>query len=397
MPASRFLAAFSIGFLVAVLRQRQANGGHLSAGPTWLMIAAIFAAVSTWLFSQGLTNTFRSGRPFQPRVAGDRTDLDRPPDSVLEWLLHRGRPGIRDRRHLGGVGKYHARDHVNGLNVGTYLPVADADPAVRQVGDCAQPLAALLFAPGRRVHRRGDDDSLWPRFGVLAALLYVTYPGDVFFSTVVMPDAIQAGWLSFAMLLIVVVIRRAIDRRHRKLVAAGVALGVCHLVRANDVILVPVALGGVAILSKLWKREPLSPRCATVSCCSPGGRWSSCSRARLPLGRARFLPPFPRRQPPLRDRWLDRAVGIEHGREHDPIQHLPANRVVANGRLGILVSGSGLSRAHLLLGPRRSRWPAWRSSRLDGAESRIARSQDLRSPHCGSSGPCCITSSARRA
>ena len=35
----------------------------------------------------------------------------------------------------------------------------------------------------------------------------------------------------------------------------GVAMGVCHLIRANDVILLPVGVGAVAIFSTMWKRE----------------------------------------------------------------------------------------------------------------------------------------------
>jgi 4-amino-4-deoxy-L-arabinose transferase-like glycosyltransferase len=156
------------------------------------------------------------------------------------------------------LGEYHARDHVNGLNVGTYLPVA-LPIWLFGKSEIALSLWPLLCSLLGVASLAVACTILFGRgFGVLAALLYVTYPGDVFFSTVVMPDAIQAGWLSFAMLLIVVSFAGPVDQRRWKLVAAGIALGICHLIRANDVILVPVGVGAVGILSWMWKRETIA-------------------------------------------------------------------------------------------------------------------------------------------
>ena len=230
------------------------------------------------------------------------------------------------------LGEYHARDHVNGLNVGTYLPVA-LPIWLFGKSEIALSVWPLLCSLLGVVSLAGACTILFGRgFGVLAALLYVTYPGDVFFSTVVMPDSIQAGWLSFAMLLIVVSFAGPVDQRRWKLVAAGVALGICHLIRANDVILVPVGVAAVGILSWLWKRETDRRGVARLS--HPSLRLGPGRRARgsgVSLGRTRFLSSLPRRQPPLRSDRLDRAVGIEYGREHDPVQHLPASDVVAHG------------------------------------------------------------------
>ena len=139
------------------------------------------------------------------------------------------------------LGNYHVRNHVNGLNVGTYLPVAlpiavfGKNEAALSLWPLASSLLGLLSlaAAARRFFGRP--------YGLLAAFLYATYPGDVFFSTVVMPDAIQAGWLSFSICLVVVAVREdAADLR--LLVGAGAAMGVCHLARANDVLLLPVGL-----------------------------------------------------------------------------------------------------------------------------------------------------------
>jgi hypothetical protein len=153
------------------------------------------------------------------------------------------------------VGNYHARDNVNGLNVGTYLPVA-VPIWLFGKSEIALSLWPLFCSLLGVVSLAGLTTILFGRgFGVLAALLYATYPGDVFFSTVVMPDSIQAGWLSFSVLLVVLSFAGPPDQRRWRLVGGGVALGICHLVRANDVILVPVGVCAVGILSRVWKRE----------------------------------------------------------------------------------------------------------------------------------------------
>ena len=153
------------------------------------------------------------------------------------------------------LGNYHARDHVNGLNVGTYLPVA---VPIRLFGksEIALSLWPLFCSLLGVVSMVGSTTVLFGRrFGVLAALLYITYPGDVFFSTVVMPDSIQAGWLSFSLFLIVLSFAGPFHHRHWRLAGGGLALGICHLVRANDVILVPIGACAVVIFSMIGQRE----------------------------------------------------------------------------------------------------------------------------------------------
>ncbi len=135
------------------------------------------------------------------------------------------------------LGEYHARDHVNGLNVGTYLPVA-LPVVLFGKSEIALSLWPLFCSLLGLVSLAGTTSLLFGRaFGLLAALLYATYPGDVFFSTVVMPDSIQAGWLSFSVFLIVLAFHGPANHRYRWLIAGGIAMGVCHLIRANDAIL----------------------------------------------------------------------------------------------------------------------------------------------------------------
>jgi 4-amino-4-deoxy-L-arabinose transferase-like glycosyltransferase len=164
-------------------------------------------------------------------------------------------PGyITDAEYLA-VANYHARGYVNGLNVGTYFPVA---PFLGLLGktELAIGLWPLFCSLLGVVSLAGISGIMFGRwFGVLAALLYATYPGDVFFSTVVMPDSIQAGWVSLSMFAITLAYARSGVRGKWYLLAGGLAMGVCHLIRANDVILLPVGVMGVVILSGLWRRQ----------------------------------------------------------------------------------------------------------------------------------------------
>jgi hypothetical protein len=153
------------------------------------------------------------------------------------------------------LGNYDARDHVNGLNVGTYLPVAWP---IKLLGksEIALSLWPLFCSLLGVASLAGAAALLFGRaFGLLAALLYATYPGDVFFSTVVMPDSIQAGWLSLSIFLTVLAYAGPASQRYWTLASAGIAMGFCHLIRANDAILIPVGIGSVVCLSRIWKRE----------------------------------------------------------------------------------------------------------------------------------------------
>ncbi len=73
-----------------------------------------------------------------------------------------------------------------------------------------------------------------------------------------MPDAIQAGWLSFSVFLAARAFARPDSRSPLWLVGAGMAMGVCHLVRGNDAILLPIGVAATAILSAAWRRDSLA-------------------------------------------------------------------------------------------------------------------------------------------
>jgi hypothetical protein len=153
------------------------------------------------------------------------------------------------------LGTYQARHHVNGLNIATYAPVA-LPLSVFGKSEVALSVWPLLCSLLGMVSIGGAAAMLFGRwFGVLAAVLAATYPGDVFFSTVVMPDAIQSGWLSFSLFLVVFAAAGAPEQRVRRCLAGGVAMGVCHLVRANGALLLPVGVCAVAVLSRSWNRE----------------------------------------------------------------------------------------------------------------------------------------------
>ena len=153
------------------------------------------------------------------------------------------------------LGDYHAREYVNGLNVGTYLPVA-LPIWLFGKSEVALSLWPLLGSLVGLVSVIGLSAILFGRVSALiAGVLYATYPGDIFFSTVVMPDSLQAGWLSLSIFL-VALSHVGLSRHNRLLLmGAGVAMGVCHLIRANGILLLPVGVGAVATFSRIWKRE----------------------------------------------------------------------------------------------------------------------------------------------
>jgi hypothetical protein len=164
-------------------------------------------------------------------------------------------PGYVTDAIYAALGTYHARDHVTGLNVGTYLPVALplALLGKTEIALSLWPLFCSLLGLASLI---GAATILFGRrAGLLAGLLYATFPGDVFFSTVVMPDAIQAGWLACSMFFVVWAFAGPGNRERWKLAAAGVAMGVCYLVRANGPILVPIGVVAVFVLARQWKGQ----------------------------------------------------------------------------------------------------------------------------------------------
>jgi Dolichyl-phosphate-mannose-protein mannosyltransferase len=192
---------------------------------------------------------------------------------VLYWngYYTEDAPGYVSDAIWMALGNYHARDHVNGLNIGTYLPVA---LPIRLFGksEIALSVWPLLCSLAGMVSLAWLSGMLFGLpFGLLAAFLYATYPGDVFFSTVVMPDSLQAAWISLSVFLVARAHVQPDRQKRLMLIGGGVALGVCHLIRANDVILVPVGICAVAAFSRIWKRDT----CASLlrGCLAYLGGW----------------------------------------------------------------------------------------------------------------------------
>jgi hypothetical protein len=189
-------------------------------------------------------------------VRRNRTRVGRSPRRVLDGYYVEDSPGYVTDAIWMATGNFHARDDVNGLNIGTYLPVA-VPIGLFGKSEIALSLWPLLSSLLGVISIAGAATILFGRrFAFLAALLYATYPGDVFFSTVVMPDSIQAGWLTFSVFLVVLAYAGPLPRRYWRLAAGGLAMGACHLIRANDVILVVVGIGAVVLFSTVWKHEP---------------------------------------------------------------------------------------------------------------------------------------------
>jgi len=170
------------------------------------------------------------------------------------------------------LGNYRARNDANGLNIGTYLPVALPIWILgkREVALALWPLACSLAG---LLAIAGSARILFGRpYSLLAAFLYATHPGDVFFSTVVMPDALQAGWLSVSLLLAVAAYVRPEPQRRVILAGAGIAMGVCHLIRANDVLLLPVGIAAVLACSTIWAGR--RPAAAAADCAAYAAGWA---------------------------------------------------------------------------------------------------------------------------
>lgn len=165
-------------------------------------------------------------------------------------------PGYVTDAIWAALGQYHVRTYVNGLNVGTYLPVAlpialfgKSEIALSLWPLACSLLGLLSMATVARIF-------FGRTAGVLAALLYATYPGDVFFSTVVMPDAVQSGWIAASVALVALGYHAPPRWKGSAIIGAGMAMGVCHLARATDVLLLPVGVAAVVLCGAIWEREP---------------------------------------------------------------------------------------------------------------------------------------------
>jgi hypothetical protein len=169
-------------------------------------------------------------------------------------------PGYVTDAAYVALGQFWARDYVTGLNVGTFVPVALplALFGKSEVALSVWPLACSLL--GMTAMAVAVGLLCGARWGLFAALLYATYPGDIFFSTVVMPDAIQAGWLTLSIALIIAAFcgpsGDSSSGRTPLLVAAGVAMAVCQLVRGNGLILLPIGLAAIYLFKRQEGSQP---------------------------------------------------------------------------------------------------------------------------------------------
>lgn len=163
-------------------------------------------------------------------------------------------PGYVTDAIWAALGQYHVRTYVNGLNVGTYLPVAVPIALLgkSEVALSLWPLACSLL--GLMSIAAAARIFFGRTAGALAAFLYATYPGDVFFSTVVMPDAVQSGWITLSVALVALAFTASRRSKGSLIVCAGMAMGVCHLARATDVLLFPVGLAAVVLCGLILAR-----------------------------------------------------------------------------------------------------------------------------------------------
>ena len=211
---------------------------------------------------EALAGNMAAGPSSRSRLSG--SNLTTPAAAVtlgIAWLTLRivfwngyyteDSPGYVTDAILTAVDGFSAREYVNGMNIGTFLPVTlpIALFGNAEFGLALWPLVCSLLGA---VSLGVLCGVFFGRpYSLLASFLYITYPGDVFFSTVVMPDAIQAGWVSFAILLVVLAFTGPAPRKDARLLAAGAALGVCHLIRAGDAMFLPVGLGATALCA--WR------------------------------------------------------------------------------------------------------------------------------------------------
>ena len=164
-------------------------------------------------------------------------------------------PGYVTDAAYVALGEFRVRYYITGLNVGIFAPVglALAFFGKTEAAISLWPLACSLLGMASMAAAVGV--LCGRRWGMLAGVLYATYPGDIFFSTVVMPDAIQAGWLTFSVLLVILAFAAA-KPDARLLVAGGAAMAVCQLIRGNGPMLLPIGVVAVAILARRLDDQP---------------------------------------------------------------------------------------------------------------------------------------------
>ena len=179
-------------------------------------------------------------------------------------------PGFATDAVSWASGSWEPRTNLPGLRIGTYIPAGMAISVLgkTELALSAWPLASSLAGTLALLGICSRLKLGW--WGWLALLLWISYPGDIIFSTVLMPDAIQTGWLLVAIWLALVGITG--QRRTIPLIGSGLTIGLCYLVRENAVILVPVLLSAPLLLardsdgwrSRLWQAGLIAAGMAAV-------------------------------------------------------------------------------------------------------------------------------------
>jgi hypothetical protein len=140
------------------------------------------------------------------------------------------------------TGIWEPRDFVNGLNIGTYIPVGlcirffGKSETILMLWPLICSLIGMLSVGGITFLLLGIH------YAIIAAFIYATYPGDIIFSTVVMPDSIQTGLFSFSLFFTVLGEKLFPRGKNIFYFLSGIILGFSYLVRANAIILLPVLI-----------------------------------------------------------------------------------------------------------------------------------------------------------
>ena len=199
-------------------------------------------------------------RPVIAEGYGNRLPMDRAPliTALVVWAALRmffyvgyymeDAPGFVADAVSWASGSWEPRTNLPGLRIGTYIPAGIAISLLGKT-ELALSLWPLASSLAGTLALIGICSRLQiGRWSLLAAGLWAAYPGDVIFSTVLMPDAIQTGWFLVATWL---ALAGCTGRwRTAALLASGAVFGFTYLVRENAVILAPVLVTAPLLLAR---------------------------------------------------------------------------------------------------------------------------------------------------
>jgi 4-amino-4-deoxy-L-arabinose transferase-like glycosyltransferase len=104
----------------------------------------------------------------------------------------------------------------------------------------------LVYAVGRKVFNR--------RVGLIAALLLVFFPGQIYFSTLVMTESVFPAIVMFVLLVALMWIVERERLSPARLFVLGVLCGLAALTRSEAVVLLIVALVVLKLVIPSWRR-----------------------------------------------------------------------------------------------------------------------------------------------